>query len=194
MTMSTGYSLVELTFALGLATTLSGVAIPSVLNGIDDYRTAGAVRYMATRIGRVRTEALARSANVALRFSTTPAGVSYTTYVDGNGNGVKTLEIGQSIDWALGPAEHLSDNFTGVDFGVLPGLPPVDSGSAPPGTDPIKLGASNLLSFSPMGTSSTGSLYVLGRGTAQYVIRVMGATGRVHVLMFNVRTRQWKPL
>jgi hypothetical protein len=45
-----------------------------------------------------------------------------------------------------------------------------------------------------MGTSSTGSLYIRGRGTAQYVIRVMGETGRVHVLKFNARTRQWKPL
>jgi hypothetical protein len=123
-----------------------------------------------------------------------PAGFSYTTYVDGNGDGVKTHDIGLSIDWPLSPAERLSDNFAGIDFGVLPGLPPVDSGSAPPGTDPIKLGTSNLLSFSPMGTSSTGSLYIRGRGTAQYVIRVMGETGRVHVLKFNARTRQWKPL
>ena len=194
MALANGYSLVELTFALGLVTTLSGIAIPQMLAGIDDYRTAGAVRYMSTRIGRVRMEALARSANVALRFSAIPSGFSYTTYVDGNGDGVKTHDIGLSIDWPLSPAERLSDNFAGIDFGVLPGLPPVDSGSAPPGTDPIKLGMSNLLSFSPMGTSSTGSLYIRGRGTAQYVIRVMGETGRVHVLKFNARTRQWKPL
>ena len=194
MTTATGYSLLELTFALGLTTTLSGVAIPQMLAGIDDYRTAGAVRYMSTRIGRVRMEALARSANVALRFSTTPAGFSYTAYVDGNGDGVKTHDISQSIDWALGPPERLSDNFSGIDFGTLPGLPAVDSGSSPPGTDPIKLGSSNLLSFSPLGTSSTGSLYIRGRGTAQYVIRVMGETGRVHVLRFSARTRQWKPL
>jgi hypothetical protein len=194
MALAAGYSLLEMTFALGLTTTLGGIAIPQMLAGIDDYRTAGAVRYMSTRIGRVRMEALARSANVALRFSTTPAGFSYTTYVDGNGDGVKTHDISQSIDWALGLPEHLSDNFAGIDFGTLPGLPAVDSSSSPPGTDPIKLGSSNMLSFSPMGTSSTGSLYIRGRGTAQYVIRVMGETGRVHVLRFNTRTRQWKPL
>jgi hypothetical protein len=107
---------------------------------------------------------------------------------------VRTHDIGQSIDWALGPPERLSDNFAGIDFGTLPGLPAVDSGSSPPGTDPMKLGSGNLLSFSPTGTASPGSLYIRGRGTAQYVIRVMGETGRAHVLRFNARTRQWKPL
>jgi type II secretory pathway pseudopilin PulG len=190
--MPPGYSLVELTFAVGVITTLAGVAAPQFLAGLDDYRTAGAVRYLTTRIQRARMEAVARSANVALQITQTAAGFTFASYVDGNGDGVRTKDIRSSVDRPLGPPERLSDNFSGVDFGVLPGLPPVDSGSTAPGADPIKLGTSNLLSFSAIGTSSTGSLYVRGRGNAQYVVRVMGETGRVHVLKFDARTRQWR--
>ena len=91
------------------------------------------------------------------------AGYSFGVYVDGNGDGVRTPDITMSIDRPLGAVERLPDNFAGVDFGLLPGLPPVDAGSPAPGTDPIKLGASNLLSYSATGTSSSGSLYIRGR-------------------------------
>ena len=194
MTAGNGYSIVELLFTMSLTMTLGGMAIPPLLTSLDDYRTAGAARYMATRVQRTRMEAISRSANVAMQFSQTKTGFSYGMYVDGNGDGVRTEDIKKTIDRPLGAIERLPDNFPDVDFGVLPGLPPVQSGGSPPGTDPIKLGTSNLLSFSALGTSSSGSVYIRGRGMAQYAIRVFGETGRVRVFKFDARLRQWKSL
>jgi type II secretory pathway pseudopilin PulG len=188
-----GYSLIELLFVMSAAATASGIAIPPLLTALDDYRTAGAVRYLTTRIQRTRLEAISRSTNAAMQFVQVGTGFSYGTYIDGNGDGVRTLDIRNGIDRPLGAIERIPDNFTGVDFGVLPGLPAVDSGTAPPGADPIKLGSSNLLSYSPTGTSSSGSVYIRGRKTAQYVIRILGDTGRTRVLKFDARSRQWKP-
>jgi type II secretory pathway pseudopilin PulG len=188
-----GYSLIELLFVMSAAATVSGIAIPPLLTALDDYRTAGAVRYLATQIQRTRLEAISRSTNAAMQFVQVGTGFSYGTYIDGNGDGVRTLDIRNGIDRPLGASERIPDNFSGVDFGVLPGLPAVDAGTPPPGTDPIRLGSSNLLSYSPTGTSSSGSVYIRGRKTAQYVIRVLGDTGRTRVLKFDARTRQWKP-
>lgn len=179
-------------FVVALVTTLSAIAVPPILAAIDDYRTAGAARYLATRVHRVRMEAIARAANVALRISEIDGAFSYGVFLDGNGDGVRTRDIEQAIDPQIGPSERLPDNFSGVDFGVLPGLPAVDPGTPAPGPDPIKLGSSNLLSFSAMGTSSSGSMYVRGRKTTQYVVRVFGETGRIRVLKFNPYTRRWK--
>ena len=81
-----------------------------------------------------------------------------------------------------------------MSFGVLPDLPPVDAGGAPPGTDPIKLGSGSLLTFSAQGTSSSGSVYIRGRGAAQYVIRVFGETGKVRILKYDANSRQWRAL
>ena len=189
----TGYSLIELLFVMSATATASGIAIPPLLTALDEYRTAGAVRYISTRMQRTRMEAVKRSANVAMQFVQVGVGFSYGTYIDGNGDGVRTEDIKNGIDRPLGTIERVPDNFSGVDFGVLPGLPAVESGTPPPGTDPIRLGSSNLLSYSPTGSSSSGSVYIVGRSKAQYVIRVMGDTGRTRVLRFDARTRQWKP-
>ena len=189
-----GYSLVELMFATALVATMSALTVPGVLATIDDMRTIGAARYMSARLQRARMEAVARSASVALRFVQTPDGYGYAVYVDGNGNGVRTSDIQRGLDREVMPLERLPDLFRGVDFGVLPGLPPVESGSSPPGTDPIKLGTSNILTFSAIGTSSSGSLYIRGQKGAQYVLRVFGETGRTHVLKFDPGARRWNPL
>jgi len=189
-----GYSLIELTFVFGLVATLGAAAVPPLLTNLDDFRAAGAVRYMSARLQAARMEAVQRSADVALRFTQTAGGYTYSVYLDGNGNGVRTRDIQRGIDRQIQTPERLRDQFAGVDFGTLPGLPPIDPAGPPPGTDPIKLGSSDILTFSALGTSSSGSLYIRGQRTAQYAIRVLGETGKTRVLKFEARTQQWKPL
>jgi prepilin-type N-terminal cleavage/methylation domain-containing protein len=189
-----GYSLLELLFAVSAIATLSAIAIPPLLAALDEQRAAGAVRYFSTRIQRTRMEAVSQSTNVAMRFMQTGTAYSYRVFVDSDGDGVRTDDITNGVDQPLTAPERLPDTFNGVDFGVLPGLPPVEAGSPPPGADPIKLGAGNLLSYSAIGSSTSGSLYIHGRGGAQYVIRILGDTGRTRILKFNAHRREWKPL
>ena len=189
-----GYSLIELTVVVGLVSALSGIAVPPLLTNLDDFRTAGAVRYMSARLQEARMEAVLRSADVALRFTQTAGRYSYAVYVDGNGNGVRTRDIERGIDRRIQASERLPDQCSGVDFGTIPDLPPIDASSSPPGTDPIKLGSSDILTFTALGTSSSGSLYIHGRRNAQYAIRVLGATGKTRLVKFDWRARQWKPI
>ena len=70
--------------------------------------------------------------------------------------------------------QRLSDEFPGVDFGVLPVLHPVDPSGPAPGRDPIRFGSRHMVTFTAHGTSTPGSLYIRGRDSAQYVIRVFG--------------------
>src|SRR5262249_14962934 len=118
---------------------------------------------------------------------------AFAAYVDGNGNGVLSRDIAVNVDRPLGPPERLIEKFTGVEFGTEPGLPAVDPGGSPPGSDPIRLGSSDMASFSAMGTSSSGSLSIKSRAR-QYVVRVYGETGKTRVLMFDPQARQWKPV
>jgi type II secretory pathway pseudopilin PulG len=189
-----GYSLIELTFVVGLVATLSAITAPPILTNLDDFRTAGAAWHMSARLQAVRMEAVVRSADVALRFTATPGGYTYAVFQDGNGNGVRTRDIQQGTDRQIQMPERLPDQFAGVDFGTLPGLPPIDPGGSPPGDDPIRLGSSDILTFSALGTSSSGSLYIRGQRTAQYAIRVLGLSGKTRLLKFDSRARQWKPL
>jgi type II secretory pathway pseudopilin PulG len=193
-TSQCGYTIVELLFVLGMVATLSSVAVPQVLAGLDDFRTAGAARHISARLQRARMDAVVRSADVGLQVTSTAAGYTYAVYVDGNRNGVRATDIQRGTDTRLVPTERLPDQFPGVDFGAIPGIPAVDSSSTPPGTDPIRLGSSNMATFAASGTSSSGSLYIRGRRNAQYVVRIYGQTGKTRVLKFDARSRQWKGL
>ena len=186
--------MVELAVAVGLITTATATALPEVLAGLDEARVAGAARYLSARFYDIRLEAIARSAEVALRFTTTNAGYVYAVFADGNGNGVLTRDIQRNIDRQIHEPEQLSSQFSGVDFGTLPGLPAIDAGSPAPGADPIKFGVSNMASFNALGSASSGTLYIRSRGSVQYAVRVMGTTARVRIFRFDVRSGRWNPL
>jgi prepilin-type N-terminal cleavage/methylation domain-containing protein len=192
VTSRRGYSLLELILVLALSVTMSAAAVPAYLTALDDVRVSGAVHYVAARLQRARMEAVSRSAMVGVQFTQTIGGYSYAVYVDGNRNGVLTRDIQRGIDRLITAAERLPDQFTGVEFGAVPGLPPVDPGGTPPGNDPIRLGAGNIASFSALGTASSGTLYIRSRRDAQYAVRIFGETGRTRMLKFEPRTRLWK--
>jgi len=135
-----------------------------------------------------------RSTNVAIQFTDTGNGYEYAVYLDGNGNGVLTRDIQSGVDRRIGAVERLRSQFAGVDFGAVAGLPPVDTGGTPPGADPIRLGASGLASFSSIGSSSSGTVYIRGRGDSQYAVRIFGETGKTRMMKFSARTRRWSQL
>jgi hypothetical protein len=168
-------------FFAGLIAVVTAVAVPPALSALDGLRTASAARWMAARLASVRTQAVMRSAHVAVRFADAPSGITFATFVDGNANGVRNADIDASIDPPFESPIQLSSLFPGVDIAV--------SGSA--GIDPVRIGSTNLLSFTPTGTATPGSIYVRGRRGAQYAVRVLGTTGRVRVQRYVEGTRRW---
>ena len=189
-----GFTLLELMFVLALSATVTAAGLPLVTTAVDEYKALGAARYLSMRLGRARLEAVKRHANTAMRFTLSGDVYRYAVYTDGNGDGVKSDDIGAGIDKELFPAEKLPAQFGSVDFGVLPDLPAVEPSSPPPGSDPIKLGAANMVSFTPLGTATPGSLYIRSRRGAQYVLRIYGETAKTRILKFNRLTGEWKPL
>ncbi len=162
--------MVELLFALGLFLVLSAMAVPQVLAGLDRSRTRAAARFLAARMALARSQAVARSATVALRFSEDADVSSFAAYVDGNRNGVRSKDIASGEDAALDSPVRLSDLFPGVT---------ITSSS---------IGPSEILSFTPVGTATSGTIYVRGRDGTQYAVRVLGATGRTRVLRYDTVT------
>ena len=188
-----GFSLLELVFVVGLIATTAVAIVPSVASAVDTYRTVGAARYVAARLQRTRMDAVTRGFNAAIRFTATGSAYSFGVYADGNGDGVRSADIDRGVDRLLLGPERLGEQFAGVEFGTLPGLPGVE-GSAAPGTDPIRIGSARMASFTPIGTSTSGSLYIRGPRRAQFVVRLYGETGKTRILRFNARANAWEPL
>ena len=157
------------------------MAVPQSLATLDRARATAAARYLASRMAMARSHAVMRSAHVALRFDEGRSGITFAMFVDGNRNGVRTIDIASRVDQPLDAPARLSDLFPGVAIAV--------SGEA--GSDPIRIGSSNLLSFTPLGTATSGTIYVRGRDGSQFAIRVLGATGRARVQRYVPRTGAW---
>jgi prepilin-type N-terminal cleavage/methylation domain-containing protein len=179
---SAGFTLLEILFVTVLLCILMAIAIPQMLTGIDRSRGLAAARYLASRMALARAQAAGRSAIVALWFQQESRGVTFGIVQDGNRNGVRTKDIQLQIDRLIEAPVVLSDLFPGVDIGLAPQTP---------GADAVQLGGSNLLSFSPAGTSSSGTVYVRGRDGTQWAVRVLGATARARVLRYVPLTREW---
>lgn len=184
-----GFTLIELMLAVSVATVLVGISVPLGGNAIDDLRTASAARYLAGRIAAGRMDAISRSQAVALRFQPATPDYLFTSFVDGNGNGIRSADIAGGIDLAVGVPRRLCDEFASVHFGLEIGRPDVD-GVRNASADGVRIGASRILSLSPDGTATSGTLYLQGR-RAQYAVRILGATGRTRVLKYDTGAGTW---
>ena len=177
-----GYTLLELLFVVALVGVVSAMAVPQILSSVDRSQGRVAARYLGSRAALTRTQAVSRGAHVALLFEADPRGISFSVYQDGNRNGVRTLDIRDGRDRQVEPAVRLFEQFPGVEIALAAGTPA-------PGA--VQLGGTSLLSFSPQGTSTSGTIYIRGRDGTQWAVRVLGATGRVRVLRYERRTGEW---
>jgi type II secretory pathway pseudopilin PulG len=177
-----GFSLIDLVFSCAAICVMCALAIPPAVSAIERSRGLAAARYLAGRMALARAQAVSRSTTIALQFTTTTNGISITALEDGNRNGVRSRDIDLQIDRRIEGALMLADLFPGVEIGLTPQLP---------GSDPIQIGGSNILSFTPHGTASSGSVYVRGRDGTQWVVRVLGATARTRVLRFVPLSNEW---
>lgn len=177
-----GYTLLEILFALAALCILTSISVPNMLASVDRSRGAGAARYLASRMALARARAVGRSTMVALRFEEGPRGTSFSVIEDGNGDGVRTRDIDQRIDLVIEAPVLLADLFPGAAIGLAPGTP---------ATDAVALGGTTILSFSPNGTATSGSVYVTGRDRSQWVVRVLGVTARARVLRYERAINGW---
>lgn len=189
---SRGAALVDLVFTCGIIAVIAGIAIPTIHAARDRDTTRMAARFLANRLHAARYESLKRNVCVAIRFDPVDVG-RFAVYADGDGDGVLQSDIDGGIDVALGPESRLSDVFAAAALRILRDLPDPDgSGTLIANSDPIRFGSSNFLSFSPIGSATSGTIYLAGAGGAQAAVRVMGATGRMRVLLFDIGSRTWR--
>jgi len=189
---SRGYSLLEVLVAVAVMAIATGAVVPLAQGNLDRSRTSAAARYLAGRFADARFEAVKRSTFVAIRFVSTGEAYTLRAYADGNGNGVLTRDIDAGIDQPVTTAIRLDDHFPGVTFGICPGVTDLDPGQPLDASDPIHIGASTLLSFSPTGSSTSGTVFIRGQRATQFAVRVLGATGRVRVFEFGFGGGRWQ--
>jgi hypothetical protein len=90
----------------------------------------------------------------------------------------------------------MADRIAGVELGFPPGpapsrIPP-RSGTIADLTDPVKFGVSNVVSFSPLGRASSGTLYLSDGHHQLRGVVLFGPTVRVRVWRYDAREGRWR--
>jgi type II secretory pathway pseudopilin PulG len=188
-----GATLVELLVAVVLVVVLTAMSVPITRSAVDAGRVRHAAGFVASRFRLARHQAIFGGRSVGVVFDVVAGQWTLRVCHDGNGNGIRRAEIvpGGSDPCVDGP-HGMSDMFPTVRVAVDPTLsgPAGEPGSA----DPVRFGRSDLISFSPDGSCTAGSLYLRSPDGVQYAVRVAGINGRLRVLRYDPASGTWVAL
>jgi Tfp pilus assembly protein FimT len=189
-----GFSMPEAALAIVVLGLLISVSVPTLSSALSRYRVVAATRRLASEFARLRSEAIASRRKVAMRLTTVSGRYEYSLYADGDGDGIRTSDIVAGRDPRLAEASDLHSRYQGVDFGFLdvpiPEIPP-RRGVLLPDSDPVRFGRSDIITFTPRGTSSSGTLYVSDGTKRVMAVVLYGGTGRIRIWRFDRHAWRW---
>ena len=182
-----GFSLPEVLASLALLGILISISAPILAETVARERLQSAGWETAVFMRGLRQRSVAERAGHGLRFVRAGGSWSYSLYRDGNGNGIRTADILAGRDPLLRGPEAPETRHEGIRLGLpgaeVPQIPP-GTGFIPDPSDPVKFGGTDIVSFSPSGSISGGTLY-LTDGKRAMAIVVYGPTGRIRALRFE---------
>ena len=184
---ASGYSLVELLVALAVVVLTASVALPNILGYRQEAALLGTAMTFKAEFMKARSIAAMKNTETAIRFEKDDLGRTvFSTYIDGNRDGVLSSDIARGIDLRIAGPFLLDGAQTGVEVAVLPGATSPDGGLL--GPEPIRFGNSRMVSFSPLGTGTPGTFYLRNR-TSMAGVRVTGGSARVRIMI--LRGKRW---
>jgi prepilin-type N-terminal cleavage/methylation domain-containing protein len=192
---SKGYTLAELLAVLAIVAMAVAVTLPAAAMLREGGRAAAGARTMASVLSAQRWKSVTKHRVSGLQFRKLGTTWSWREVADGNGNGLRTAEITRGIDPVLTPDDSLEHQDSSVRLGLPPGGPypeaPPGTGSLNGGDDPVRFGRSDLVSFSPVGSASSGTIYITDGRSGLFAIVLYGPTARLRVWRFIPRERRW---
>lgn len=178
-----GATLVDVLLVVVLISGSTTVAVPQTTTLTDAARARQAAAFVGARARQARHDAVLHGANVGLVFDFVAGRWLIRGCRDGNGNGLRRADIQSGVDPCADGPFDIAQLFPGLSIGVDPTIRG-PAGEAP-NPDPVRFGNANLASFSPVGTCTSGSLYLRSRSGTQYAVRILGGTGRLRVLRYD---------
>ena len=179
-----GHSLAEL--MLVVFTTLAAAALPRIAATVHEHRLRGAAFHLRGLLRQTRSRAVAEARYVAVVFEEVDGDPVFLVYGDGNGNGIRRRDIRSGAEERLREPYRLSETFPGVRYGSLP------AGADAPFFPGLRIGRSKIVSFSPLGSSTTGTLFLSNQYGLVYAVVVFGSRGRVRIARY--RGGHWEKL
>lgn len=194
---ASGVTLVEALVVVTIASLALAVSIPALAHARAKAVASAAARQLVVSFHAARWQSAATGRTWGLLFERDAAGWRWFEVEDGNGNGLRVSEINRGTDRRRSGPHRLGAKVEGALFGLPPGGPfreiPPTRGWIDEQGDPIRFGASDLVVFSPLGTASSGRIYVTDGREALAAVVLFGQTGRVRVWRYDFDHDRWLP-
>lgn len=195
MSKAHGMTLLETVVCLVLVSLVTVAVVPALASMRASALTAAGARHLAVTLHALRWKSVAEGRGHGMYFVRDAKGWGWYEVRDGNGNGLRVAEVANGTDPTLAGPLRLENVASGVTLGFPPGDPfprvPPKTGWLDDLDDPIRIGNTNLLAFSPTGTSSSGTLYVTDRRERLYAVVLYGKTAKIRVWRYAAGSGQW---
>lgn len=196
MKRDTGYTLTELLMVLLVIVLILSISIPYMAGMISRGKVRAAAREITALFRAARFEAVSKRKYIGFEFLKKEDGYHFRKIQDGNANGIRKSDINKGVDIPLDGDWQIRNRYGNIDFSILTGKP---IKKIPPGTgiienpdDPIKFGRSDIISFSPSGHASSGSIYISDEKSHMMGIVVFGPTVRIRVWDYDYEQSLWR--
>jgi type II secretory pathway pseudopilin PulG len=184
-----GTTIVDLVAVLGIVAMLAISAVPLAARAVDLNRGRQAASFLAARARLARHHAVATAASVGVVFDQIGGRWMFRICTDGNDNGIRRAEIGGIDACTEGPFD-LQTLFPGVRTFVNPALRGPDN--EPGNPDPVRLGSADIASFSPLGSATSGTVFLETADGTPFLVRIAGVTGRTRILRYDAAGHAWR--
>lgn len=188
-----GFSLLELLVVLALIGLFILIATPEMKRIERSQGLENFAREVVFMLEKCRWRALQSRIYAGALIRKTENDYWMSFHLDGNGNGLRLSDIQSGTDSSFRQPLVLKQDAGDISTGILssnvPQIPP-RSGFLDP-ADPVRFGSSGIVSFSPDGNSSSGSIYLACYSQQQmYAIVLYGPTARIR--LWHFRNHEWQ--
>ncbi|MCX7831177.1 MAG: type II secretion system GspH family protein [Acidobacteria bacterium] len=183
-----GFSLVESLAALTIISLLFLISI-SAIGAIKEKSIAESlVRTFQAVASEARARSISEGVNFGIVFSERNGEVYALLYKDGDFDGITKDDIKKGIDKPSSQQELLTKESARI--AIPEGVKKDPLGNKIVGSDPIRFGSGDILTFSPKATATPGTLYITeGIGDDGWAVRVAGIDGRIRI--YRCKNKKW---
>lgn len=188
-----GFSPPEVCAVVAIIGVLALCAVPAFASYRRRASMAAAAAELRSIVRGVRARAIARNRHCGVKFMKTGREWTYSLYEDGDGDGIHTDDIERGTDRRyFGPAIVMPSAHLAT-IGLLSTTVRDPEGDLLlPTASAVQFNRSAICSFSPTGSGTPGSVYLIDQAGQLFVARVYGASGRVRVLRYQAMRQKWE--
>ncbi len=187
-----GVTVGELLVVLLIVGFILAAALPALTSIHRTAAMAACSRRISTLMMSCRARAVFQRQSIGLVFERRGSGPEWRCWVveDGDGDGIRRDDINRGRDTRVSEVHGLTR------LGILQDvqIPDPSGGGGLQGDldDPVRAGRGDIVTFTSDGTATPCSIYLSDGWETMRVIRVYGATGKIHLFHWRAGWSRWR--